>query len=304
MGWAPVAVAAVLAWSAAVMPPAARAEEVTIKPGALTLNANLETADGAGPESPIVLITHGTLAHNGMEIIRAQQKLLAERGLSSLAINLSLGLDNRHGMYDCKVPHVHGQHDAADEIAAWVGWLVARGATDITVMGHSRGGTQMAAYAAGPTRHPAVKRAALMAPGTWDKAKVAAGYEKANGQPLQLVLDLAWQAVAAGRPGEMLHDTGILYCPGATVSAGSFVSYYQEDPRLSILTLIDDVPIPTLILAGTADTVVADLIPAMPAHLRDGVTLKVIDGADHFFLDFYGEDAADAVAAFVEDGGT
>ncbi|MCK5167633.1 MAG: hypothetical protein KAQ66_09940, partial [Rhodospirillaceae bacterium] len=52
--------------------------QITAKNG-LKLNANLVLADGKKLSDGVVLITHGTLAHNGMEIIVAMQELLAER---------------------------------------------------------------------------------------------------------------------------------------------------------------------------------------------------------------------------------
>ena len=70
------------------------AEEVKTTLGGLTLKANLETTE-TWRARPVVLLTHGTLTHRGMEIIAGLQAMLAERGLSSLAINLSLGLDDR-----------------------------------------------------------------------------------------------------------------------------------------------------------------------------------------------------------------
>lgn len=69
--------------------PVAAAEEVRTTAGGLTLNANLEATDG-WPAGPVVLLTRGTPVHRGMEIISDLQSMLAERGLSSLAINLSL----------------------------------------------------------------------------------------------------------------------------------------------------------------------------------------------------------------------
>ena len=79
--------------------------QVTASHKGLTLNGRLVTADGAGVWDGIVLFTHGTLAHNGMELVRAVQAGLRERGVNSLPIPLSLGLDKRIGIYDCKVPH-------------------------------------------------------------------------------------------------------------------------------------------------------------------------------------------------------
>ena len=62
-----------------------------------------------------------------MEVIAYLQTLFKERGYNTLAINLSLGLNNRHDRYDCKVTHRHRYADAADEIGAWVDWLKGAG---------------------------------------------------------------------------------------------------------------------------------------------------------------------------------
>ena len=46
----------------------AKAEEIKLKYAGLTLNANLVLADGKGLSDGAILITHGTLAHNRMEL--------------------------------------------------------------------------------------------------------------------------------------------------------------------------------------------------------------------------------------------
>ena len=92
------------------------AKEVTFQRNGLTLNANLEFAAGKNFADGVILITHGALAHRGMEGITYLQNLLKERGYNTLAINLSFGLNDRHGMYDCKVTHRHRNDDAVDEI--------------------------------------------------------------------------------------------------------------------------------------------------------------------------------------------
>ncbi|MGI9383086.1 MAG: hypothetical protein ACR2PO_08015, partial [Methyloligellaceae bacterium] len=119
------------------------AEEVSIEHKGLALLGSLEVADGASlAQDGAVLLVHGTLAHHRMEIMATLQALLKERGLNSLAITLSLGLDRRQGMYDCGLTHRHRHSGAQAEIAAWVAWLQARGAGAITLLGHSRGGNQ------------------------------------------------------------------------------------------------------------------------------------------------------------------
>lgn len=272
---------------------------VQIKQGGFMLNGTLSLASGKTVKDGVVLITHGTLAHNGMEVIKAMQTALGERGVSTLAISLGLGLDNRQGMYDCAVPHRHRHTDALDEIGVWLNWLKDQGASKAVLMGHSRGGAQTALFAA-ERPDPAVSKVVLMAPMTYDEKGEAAQYQARHGKPLAEPLAKAAALVKAGKGAEMMADTGFIYCPGATVSAASFASYYQPDPRLGVLAPLAKIKVPTLVIAASDDQVVKGL-PEEVKSLADGkaVTLVTVDKADHFFLDFAAEDAADAIKAFL-----
>lgn len=161
----------------------ATAEEVTIEYKGLTLNAEYAPGDGASVDDRLILIVHGTLAHNAMETIANLSAILNERGLNTLAINLSLGVDNRHGMYDCAVPHRHTHLGALGEIDAWITWAQEQGSGPITLFGHSRGGNQVAQYTTGGGASR-LERVVLMAPATWNEKEAAAGYEKNHGTPL------------------------------------------------------------------------------------------------------------------------
>ncbi len=99
------------------------AEEVTLPFNGLTLNANLEIAEGKTISDGVVLIMHSFLAHNRMEIIKASQEAFLENEQNSLAINLSLGVDNRHGNYDCFIPIRFKLSDAFAELDIWINWL-------------------------------------------------------------------------------------------------------------------------------------------------------------------------------------
>lgn len=275
-------------------------EQVTLQHAGLTLNGRLVLADGKSlADDGAILLTHGTLAHNGMELIATLQTALADRGLNSLAPTLSLGLDARTGMYDCAVPHRHKHEDALEEIGLWLDWLKARGAAEITLMGHSRGGNQTAWFAA-ERMDPAIKRVALLAPATSDRQKEIGGFESRYGTPLQPLLDEASALVAAGKGETMMQVPGLLYCEAPEVSAATFVSYYKDEPRKHTPALLPKIGVPVLVIAGSEDDVVADL-PEAVEPIADGetITLTVIDGADHFFLDFFAEDAADAVEGLI-----
>jgi pimeloyl-ACP methyl ester carboxylesterase len=278
----------------------AAAEEVTLTDRGLVLNANLETTGADWQQGPVVLMTHGTLAHGGMEIMQTLQSALQERGISSLSMTLSLGLDNRSGMYDCAVPHTHLHTDAVGEIGAWLGWLQSQGVEEVALLGHSRGGNQSARFAA---EHPdaPVGAVILIAPQTWSEAAAVQDYDKRFGKALEPQLERARLLDAEGRGAEMLAPVDFIYCAETSATAAAFLSYYSPDPRMDTPSLIPEIKVPVLVVAGSEDDVVEGLVEAVQP-LADGerVNLIVLDGADHFFRDLYAEEIADDVQTLLE----
>mgnify|MGYP000088196677 CR=1 FL=1 len=278
----------------------AQAEDVGMtNADGLALSANLELADGKNLADGVVLLTHGTLAHGKMEIIVALQEALKDRGISSLAPTLSLGLANRTGMYDCAVPATHKHGDAMDEIGLWLDWLKGQGVKDVVLAGHSRGGNQTAWFAS-RNPDPVVSKVVLIAPATYDAKKAAKGFEKNHKRPLKDAMNEAQALLDAGKGDTMLKGMGVLYCPGADVTADSFVSYYRVDDRMHTPNLMGLIAKPVLVVAGSEDTVVEGLIPATQPLVDAGkVELVVVDGAGHFFRDLYIDDVADAMETFI-----
>lgn len=276
-----------------------QAEEVTTRHRGLTLNGNLELADGKGLEDGVILITHGLLAHNKMEIISAFQGLFKTRGLSTLAINLSLGISDRHGFFDCGRLQTHRPTDALDEIEAWVGWLKTQGATDIVLMGHSQGGAQTALYAA-ERKDEAISAVVLVAPGTFSPERAAAAYQQRHGVELAPILDRAQALVRDGRGQSQLDRIGFLSCENATVTAASFVGWYAPSPLRHTPALLARIKARTLVVVAGADAVVSDLAEEVaPMDGKGAVSVKVIEGADHFFLDLFADEAAEAVTSWL-----
>lgn len=245
-------------------------------------------------------MTHSTLAHGRMEIMATLQQLLLERGLSSLAINLSLGLADREGMYDCATPHRLRHADALDEIDSWATWIERQGVTELALLGHSRGGNQTAWYAAERLRAFA-RKVVLVAPLTWVAAAESVAYRKRYGADLAPLLEGMQARIAQGQGDAPVEGVDFIYCEGATVTPISFVSYYADEPRRDTPTLLPRIAVPVLVIAGSANTVVTGLEPRM-APLAEGakVRLAVVDGADHMFRDLYAEDVADLIAEFVQ----
>ena len=277
-----------------------QAEEVKTRHRGITLNGNLELADGKALDDGVILIVHGLLAHNGMELITALQRGFKGRGLSTLAINLALGVDDRHGMFDCGRLHAHRPADALDEIDAWVGWLKTQGATDIILLGHSQGGAQVARYAV-ERREPAISSVVLLAPATFDPERVAAAYEQRFGAPLAPLLARAEELLRSGRGETPIDQIGFLNCTNATATASSIVGWYAPSPLRNTPTLLPRMKQRALIVAAGADEVVPDLTLQLGTlgTLRT-LTVDVIDGADHFFRDLYAEDAVDTIAGWIE----
>lgn len=279
---------------------ASHAEEVSLKHQGLTVTANLEPTGDNWASKPVILMTHGTLAHNRMEIMQALQTAFKERGYSTLAINLSLGLSDRKGMYDCATPHTHRHTDAVDEIGVWLDWLKGKGASSVVLLGHSRGGNQTAWFAA-EHDNALIRSVILVAPQTWSEKYAADDYKKRFNKPLAPQLAKAEKMVSSGKTEQMMKGVDFVYCEKTSATARAFASYYKADKRMDTPYLVGKITKPVLVIAGSEDTVVTGLVEKMqPLANGERVTLNVIDGADHFFRDLYAEEVADGAVGFIE----
>lgn len=279
--------------------PALWAQSITLEHNDLTLNGELKTSDENWQQGPVFLLVHGTLAHNQMEIMATLQEILQERGYSSLAITLSLGQSNRTGMYDCAKPHTHTMEDAVREIRQWLGWLKVQGAQSVVVLGHSRGGNQVARFAAAHDE-PLVKDVILMAPMTWEQGKNLKDYKKRYGRRLEPLLETATELVKKGRGDKMMKPVDFLYCEQTAATAASLVSYYRASVEQDTPSLLSRIHKPTLLIAGSEDDVVEGLAAKVEAKAPGAnVQLVEIEGAGHFFRDLYAEEAVDAIEEFI-----
>ena len=291
--------ACMLTW--ALSAGASEGEDIVLPHGSISLVGTLELAPGRALADGVVLMVHGSLAHKDMRVMREFRTMFAENGFNTLAVNLSLGLDRRSSdMYDCSQPNVHMARDALDEIGVWLDWLAEQGAPHATVLGHSRGGYQVAWFAADRS-HRLVSSYILLAPAIASDTADAARYETRHGMALGPVLERAHELVRAGRADERIEGAAFMHCGETDVSAGSFLSYYAPEPEVDTPVLLKRIAVPTLVLVAGMDEVVRDGEARLGATLNeDAVTLEVIAGADHFFHDLFGEDAMDAITAFLE----
>lgn len=261
---------------------------------------DLLVPEGSSVENGVLLMTHGQLAHKDQELIQTLQTALAERGIATLAITLTLNVDRREGMFDCAVPHTHAHEDAVGELAAWVDWLKKQGANRIWGVGHSRGGIQTAWFAA---KKGAFDKAVLIAPGTGsDPKKAADNFKRRFNAELGPIVEKAKQLVDSGKGDAILDVPGFVYCPDAKASARSIMAQYAPDERRASQSHASKVKQPVLVIAASKDNVMPDVAEKF-APFADGkkLRLEVVEGAGHMFLDFYAEDAANMIAAFLKD---
>lgn len=283
--------------STLIFVPIAAAERVSLEHDGLTLVAHLQQV--APPEDGVVLILHGTLAHGRMEMLAAIQDLLAEQSINSLAVNLSYGIDDRTGMFECDRPVTHGLGAHFAELDAWLAWLSAEGYGPVVLLGHSRGGNQVARFYADQAPE-AVAGLILVAPGTYDPEQAAANFAEQAGLPLLTRLDQARELLRMDQAETLMSEGRFLYCAELAVSPEAFLGYYEPNPAHDTPTVVAGLAIPTLVIIGSEDTVVADLPERMAeVPARDNLAVVTIDGADHFFRDFFADDVVEAVVEFI-----
>ena len=258
------------------------AEKVTIESGSYTLNGDIVPAGGQQSNARVVLIVHGTLGHKDMELIEALQSVFIESGQTSLAINLSLNIDDRKGFYPCDALHTHKFNDAVDEVEAWIRWLTEQGgARQIVLLGHSRGANQVVKHVLQGVR--SAQMAILLAPPVTDAV--------ASTDVLK--------AIDSGSTDDTLEGIDFLHCKDANVLASTYLSYYGPAADSDTIPLLQKITVPTLVLSGSQDEVVPNLASRMAEVENPLVTHIEISGADHFFRDLYTYDVVDNVIEFM-----
>jgi pimeloyl-ACP methyl ester carboxylesterase len=280
----------------------ALAEEIKIEHQGLDVLANLDLAPGKSLKTDgAVILLHDSLAHHRVELIAALQELLHARGINTLAITLSLGLNARRGMYDCGLEQDHRNEDAREELQTWVNWLKEKGAANVVLAGHGRGGVQVAYYLT-KDADKVVKKAILIAPLAQTFTSAGGEYEERFRRPLQPVLAEAERHMAEDQANQLMENVAFLQCPEARVTSGAFINYYGDNPNLYTPSLVPGIKVPTLIAVGDQDPLGQELsaaISGIPTDTRN-VTQAAITGADSQFRDVAADHLADRMKTFLQ----
>jgi len=254
----------------------------------LKLNAKyLENKDKA---SPFFLILHGTFAWHGMEIISALQENLKQENYGSLAITLSLSENNRTGFFDCTHAILSKHEDAQEELNVWLTWLEAKGYKNIHIIGHSRGGVQVAQFSLDQTKR--LNKVFLIAPLVWESKQTANSFKQKNERDLEQALKTAFI-----QPSDQLVNINqALHCENTKISNESFISYYDSRPVKNTVELLAKIKNSVYVYLGDSDHLTSSFnqyysnIPKL-----DNVVLKTIEDADHYFRDFATEDIVEDI---------
>ena len=260
----------------------AAADEVRINSGDMVLNADLELAPGTTLADGVIVMLHGTLGHKDMEIMSMLQSVFEEHEYSTLAINLSFDVSDRHGFYPCERPHTHEYADALSELSLWLQWLEQQNVGDIVMLGHSRGANQVTNLLLQSGNK--ISAAILIAPSTGDGSQNAV---------MKAALDQANEK-------EWLDDVDFLHCKSTKVRSKSFLSYYAVPGQGDTPELLNDIATPVLVFSGSQDQVVPGLAEKMESVNNNLVSHMEIHGADHFFRDLFAYDVVEASIEFLE----
>lgn len=274
-----------------------QAQEIQLPYNNLTLIGNLEMAPQHKLSDGVILMTHAGLGHSAMETMASLQSLFREQGYTSLAITLSLNIDKRHGMFDCKSTHRHLYADATKEIDAWVSWLEQQAVHNIILFGHSRGGSQTAYYAAEHDQ-PDIKAVVLLAPDTRE-TNSAQVYQRRYHKSLQKVLSQAQALIKAKQGDSVMQHTDFLYCPDTSVTAATFDSYYGSDPHLDSSLMIRKIVKPTLIMLAGQDSIVINNDKLRELAGLKNVHVNEVEDANHFFRDLNADEAVEKIIRFL-----
>lgn len=229
------------------------------------------TADyrAGDPSLPAVLILHGFLQTKDSPTVKQLADGLADSRYPILAPTLSLNIPKRSRSLACEAIHTHDMSDAMTELGAWISWLKQKGHKRIILIGHSQGAMQVLAYAV-EKPDPAVAGIIGLSLVRAENPRQASDQEQQLSQVRQ----------QAEKAGAELQTYELSFCKKYLTRPAHYLSYagWTRDRILKAATASK---VPALfILGGSDDRMGAD----WPEQLRrKGVSVVVIEGANHFF---------------------
>lgn len=247
-------------------------------PSGKIVSASIQAGESG---QPAVLILHGFLQTHTFPTIASTAGALSSAGYTVLAPTLSLGISRRNKSLPCEAVHLHGLDDDVAEIAFWVRWLMQKGHTHITLVGHSFGNLQLLAFLERGSV-PAVKQVLMIS--------LTDVELKHNAQQRAQLARALRDRVAVGDHALAKVEFG--YCRKYVSPPADLLSYLGIS-RESILDALAKSAVPVeVIMGGKDDRMGTDWVEKLVSR---GIAVRVIPGASHFFDNQYEFDLQEAV---------
>ena len=220
-------------------------------------------------QRPSVIVLHGFLATRDFPTVRRLAEALADEGHSVLLPTLSLGLDRRRQSVACEAIHTQSmQHDVA-ELRRWVEWMREHGGGAPAVIGHSAGGVQVTAMV-DHFRDLHASRTVLIS---------LSYFGEEQGAAMFTTLRERAQRDLASMP-EGVHPYALSYCKEYVTTPAALLSYLEWDKgRMTAALASSSVPV-TVIYGSNDKRIDAEWLESLSGG---GVTVRMVDGANHFF---------------------
>ncbi|MFT6732173.1 MAG: esterase/lipase [Polaribacter sp.] len=254
------------------------------------LKINAEYLESKDKNKPFFLILHGTFAWHGMELINALQENLNNKKYGSLALTLSLAEDNRKQFFDCSHTILSKHEDAQKELNIWLTWLENKGYKNIHVIGHSRGGAQVAQFSINQSKR--INKVFLIAPMVWDSNKTSDSFIQSNKKKLNELL----KTISTQTSEQLFNINQAFHCSNTKISNEAFISYYDSKPIKNTVELFAKIKNPVYVYLGDSDRLTKDFNQQFSILKKQPhVVVKTIEDADHYFRDFATEDIVEDI---------
>jgi len=233
------------------------------------------------PGNPAAVIIHGFLQTREFPTVASLGETLAAAGHTVLTPTLSLGIPRRNRSLPCEAVHAHTMDQDVAEIAYWTRWLAQKGHRHIVLIGHSFGSVQILHYL-GHKPAPEVRKALLISLTDVESKQPAA--ERAR------ITQALRERVARG--DNALVEAAFGHCK-KYVSPGPALLSYAGITRGTILAGLAKSPVPVeAIMGGDDDRMGHDWLDKLKTQ---GIVVRTIPGANHFFDSQYEFDLHDAI---------
>ena len=236
----------------------------------------------------IFLILHGTRGHQNLEIISSLRDSLYDNGIDSLSINLSYGIKNRgNDFLPCDIEHKHTMSNSLDEIDAWYKYISKIGYKHIYLVGHSRGGLDIINFYnnLNDNNQSSINSIFLIAPTPDNISDYISRYKTEYNINIETI-----------KNDDNL-KINFLGCENARVKGKSFKSYYFNYNIISVPVALSNISSKVFVITASEDSIVPLTHNKISRVIMDNnnIELYMIDGADHFFRDFYFDDLMELI---------